>query len=327
MIDWIAFQWVAAQEWAGGTMIQPALYRLGLMSFLDDAFQWTEFVMLGLVQIALVWAVCRPIEAWRPAERWVSGGPVRTDILYTVLNKLGVLPLLVFVFLTPLGSELEGWLKLNGYSPPTLEGLVPFLDGRPFLTFAAYLVILDFADYWRHRFQHRFAWWWALHSIHHAQRQMTFWTDDRNHVLDDIFAGVWTGALALLIGVPPAQFPLILLAMKFVESFSHLNARLGFGRFGAYALVSPHYHRLHHAIEHATPPHDRAYGCNFAAVFPVWDLLFGTARLRGPWARTGDLTSNETAASGGWLRQQWEGMRRLAATLGGYVLRRRRATA
>ncbi len=319
--------WVDIQQWIGGTLVAPALYQLGLMAFLDDSFAWVEFIMLGLVLVAVTWAICRPLEAWRPVETWSDRGPVRTDVVYTLLNKLGILPLIVFVLLTPLAWELEGWLRFQGLSPPTLERLVPFLDGRPFLTFVAYVLILDCADYWRHRLQHRWAWWWSLHSLHHAQRQMTFWTDDRNHVVDDIIAAAWTGAIALLIGVPPSQFPLILLAFKFIESFSHVNARIGFGAVFSYVLVSPHYHRMHHAVEHAEPPYDRYYGCNFSAVFPIWDVLFGTARIRGPWGRTGDLTSNEAAANGGWWRTQWEGLARLGRTLGGYVLRRRRAAA
>ena len=56
-----------------------------------------------------------------------------------------------------------------------------------------YAIILDFADYWRHCLSHQFRWWWALHSLHHAQRQMTFWSDDRNHLLDDLIAFVWFG--------------------------------------------------------------------------------------------------------------------------------------
>ena len=40
---------------------------------------------------------------------------------------------------------------------------------------------------------------------------MTFWSDDRNHLLDDIIGFVWFTAIALLIGIPPMQFPLLVL--------------------------------------------------------------------------------------------------------------------
>ena len=100
------------------------------------------------------------------------------------------------------------------------------------LALVVYVVVLDFGEYWRHRAQHGFRWWWALHEIHHAQRQMTFWTDDRNHILDDVLAALWFGAIALLIGVPPGQFPIIVLLLRLGESLSHANVRLSFGRLG-----------------------------------------------------------------------------------------------
>jgi sterol desaturase/sphingolipid hydroxylase (fatty acid hydroxylase superfamily) len=37
---------------------------------------------------------------------------------------------------------------------------------------------------------HQFEWWWRLHSLHHAQRQMTMWSDNRNHLLDDLLRDV-----------------------------------------------------------------------------------------------------------------------------------------
>ena len=55
-------------------------------------------------------------------------------------------------------------------------------------------------------------------ALHHAQRQMTFWSDDRNHVLDDLIGALWFGVIALSIGVPPMQFPLLVLVLRFLES-------------------------------------------------------------------------------------------------------------
>ena len=40
----------------------------------------------------------------------------------------------------------------------------------PVAAFCVYLLVLDLADYWRHRLQHRLRAWWALHSLHHSQR-------------------------------------------------------------------------------------------------------------------------------------------------------------
>jgi sterol desaturase/sphingolipid hydroxylase (fatty acid hydroxylase superfamily) len=159
-----------------------------------------------------------------------------------------------------------------------------------------------------------FGWWYALHSVHHAQRQMTFWTDDRNHLLDDAIAAVWFGVVALLIGVPPAQFVLIVMLRQLAESLSHANVRLDFGRVGERVLVSPRFHRIHHGELSAGE-----HGHNYAVLLPVWDWVFGTADFdRKSYPRTGDPNAPESLATGGWLRQQIDGFREF-----GRALRRR----
>lgn len=293
--------------------LQPAMYALGLMDWAEDAFEWLDFALLGAAAMLISWLVCRPLEAWRPVEPVTDRRAVRTDVLYTVLVRLGLLPLLAFVMLASLAAWWEATVADSGFVPPTLETLVPALRDHPLLAFAVYVVVLDFGEYWRHRFQHRFGWWWALHSVHHAQRQMTFWTDDRNHVLDDVLGALWFGGLALLIGVPPAQFPLILLLLRVAESLSHANVRLSFGRVGERLVVSPRFHRLHHGELSAGQQ-----GKNYAVLLPVWDWIFGTADFRRDvFPRTGDPDGPEALATGGWLRQQAVGLRRMVGALAG----------
>ncbi|MBW8268036.1 sterol desaturase family protein [Caldovatus aquaticus] len=305
--------YATATGWIFEQAIQPVLYALGLMDWADDAYQWLDFALFGLVTIGVVYAVCRPLELWRPVERWDDGAPVRTDVVYTLLTRLGLLPMLAFVLFASLQARWEGWIADSGFVPPTLETLLPWLREHPFWALLLYIVVLDFGEYWRHRLQHRFRWWWALHSIHHAQRQMTFWTDDRNHVLDEVLAALWFGGLALLIGVPPGQFPVVVLVLRLAESLSHANVRLSFGRLGERLLVSPRFHRLHHGELSAGEQ-----GRNYATLLPLWDWLFGTADFRREvYPRTGDPEAPEALVRGGWWRQQVAGLRRMAAAIAG----------
>jgi sterol desaturase/sphingolipid hydroxylase (fatty acid hydroxylase superfamily) len=168
-----------------------------------------------------------------------------------------------------------------------------------------YAVILDFAEYWRHRLSHRFRWWRALHSLHHAQRQMTFWSDDRNHLLDDLISFIWFGLIALLIGVPPLQFPLLVLVLRFLESLSHANVRLSFGWLGERLLISPRFHRAHHGVLAAGQR-----SCNYGAVLPWWDMLFRTADFSRAYVQTGDPSGEEALATGTYVEQQMAGARR-----------------
>lgn len=303
--------------WVFEVLLQPLMYEWGLMEWAEDALDWVEFAFFGLVSILVVYLVCRPLEAWRPVEPVTDRRAIRTDIVYTLLVQLGLLPMLAFVALFSLRAWWEGSVADSGFVPPTLETIFPALRETPMLAFGIYVVILDFGEYWRHRFQHSFRWWWALHSIHHAQRQMTFWTDDRNHILDEVIAALWFGAIALLIGVPPGQFPLLVLVMRIAEALSHANVRLSFGRIGERLIVSPRFHRLHHGVLSTA-----GQGRNYAVLLPVWDWIFGTADFRRDvYPRTGDPEAPEALATGGWLRQQAVGLKRMA----GAILGRRAA--
>jgi sterol desaturase/sphingolipid hydroxylase (fatty acid hydroxylase superfamily) len=295
--------------------VQPALYQLGLMDWSDESFDAVGFALFGALEIALAYLLFRPLELWRPVERWGERRALRTDVVYTLVHRLGVVPAILFILLTPIGAMINGTLRFEGYIPPSLEQLMPPLRDWPFVTFLVYIVLIDLGEYWRHRLQHRLPWWWALHSLHHDQRQMTLWTDDRNHLFDDVLASVWSGTLALLIGVAPEEYPLVMIAFRLVESLSHTNVRFGFGRFGSAFLVGPQYHRMHHAIEHARPPFDRTMGCNFAVILPVWDVIFGTRRRDPAFPSTGVMALCGPAVRCGYLRHQIEGMRRLAAVL------------
>ncbi|MDQ2801935.1 MAG: sterol desaturase family protein [Pseudomonadota bacterium] len=299
-----------AAGWLQEHLLLPMLYAFGWMRWEDISYGWALFAVYGAVQVAVTYAVCLPLERWRPVERWPDRHGVGVDVLYTLVSRVGVLPLFTFVLFYQAQVALSGWMADHGWVPPMLETLVPPLLGRPVLTFISYAVILDAADYWRHRLAHRLAWWWALHSLHHAQRQMTFWSDDRNHILDELIAFVWFGVIALLIGVPPLQFPLLVLVLRFLESLSHANVRLSFGRLGERLLISPRFHRAHHGVLAAGQR-----SCNYGAVLPWWDMLFSTADFSRDYVATGDPTAAEALATGNYARQQWAGLRRLAGAI------------
>ncbi len=295
-----------AAGWLQEHALLPALYATGLMQWEELAYGWALFACYGVAQVFITFAVCLPLERWRPVENWPDQKAVWVDVLYTLVSRVGVLPLVTFVMFYQLQVGLTGWLTDHGWVAPTLERLVPVLLGHHVLTFVCYAIILDFAEYWRHRLSHRFGWWWALHSLHHAQRQMTFWSDDRNHVLDEAIGFVWFMGIGVLIGIPPLQFPLLVLMLRFLESLSHANARLSFGWLGERLLISPRFHRSHHGVLAAGQA-----SANYGAILPWWDMLFRTADFDRAFVRTGDPAAEEALATGSWIEQQAAGLRRM----------------
>ncbi|MGH7117566.1 MAG: sterol desaturase family protein [Acetobacteraceae bacterium] len=290
-------------------IVLPLLYHFDLMQWEDIAFGWSLFAVYGLFQVLVTWSIAMPLEALRPVERWPGRRVVFTDMLYTLIARVGFLPLVTFVVFFQVQVQVNGFLVDHGWIPPTLERLIPPLLGHPVITFFAYALILDFADYWRHRVSHIIPSWYALHALHHAQRQMTFWSDDRNHLLDDFVSALWFGLIALLIGVSPFQFPLLVLLLRFIQSVSHANTRISFGWLGERLIVSPRFHRAHHSL-----PAAGRKSCNYAAVFPLWDMLFGTADFSPEFLPTGDDEAPEALATGGYVAQQWAGVKSLIAS-------------
>ncbi len=301
-------------SWLFETAVQPLLFAAGASYWMEEAYPATEWFLLGMVQVVLLYALLRPLETMFPAEQWNSRRGTGVDIIYTLLHRLGAFPLLVFLLLRPLADAATGWLRMHEFTPFNLDSLWPGVTEVPIVGFLVYLVALDLLDYWLHRGQHRVRWWWALHALHHSQRKMSFWTDDRNHLLDSLIIDAIKAAVALAIGVEPAQFIGLVVAARVLQSVQHANLPWTYGPLG-YVLVSPVFHRVHHAI--GVGHEGRRFGCNFAVLFPVWDLLFGTADYRRAIEPTGirdQLPPPQGSAheyGEGFWRQQWLGLRRM----------------
>ena len=296
------------------TGVLPIVHALGLGGYAEQAFDGTEVFLIGAIEITLLAAVLGAVEKLRPVEAQiddVATSAKKIDVIYTMLHRLGFVPLLMFLLLVPIVDAIDGSLRMHDIIPFKLEDGLPFLNDSPWLSFFFYLVILDFVAYWLHRGQHQFNPWWALHSLHHSQRQMSFWSDDRNHLLDDFIVDGAFAMVALLIGVAPAQFVTIVIATRVVESLSHANLKMSFGRIGEYLLVSPRFHRVHHGI--GVGHEGAARGCNFAVLFPLWDVIFRTANFENSYPSTGVRDQLDGAEYGrGFWAQQWLGLQRLA---------------
>ncbi|MDR3368140.1 sterol desaturase family protein [Rhodoferax sp.] len=314
-----------AQTWLFVNLVQPVLFHFHLMVDDDFAYDGLLWFLAGVLQIAAVYAVLRPLEAWRPIERWSSRKALRVDVIYTLINRLGLISLLLFFTLQPMYDSLQEWLRLRDIDNLNLESLWPGISDRPLVSFLLYLVVFDFAGYWYHRWQHQIQWWWELHAVHHSQRQLSLWADDRNHLLDNLLQAAWFASLALIIGVPPGQFVALSLVSGALQSLQHANVRVPFGWLGERLLVSPRFHRVHHAIGygHELGHHNNArlYGCNFGILFPWWDMFFRSADFDTPVQPTGVRAQlpppegqGEDYGDGFWA-QQWLGIVRMARHL------------
>lgn len=295
------------QQWLFERAVQPLMFALGWGNLLEDGYRATGWLLVGLLQIVAMLAVIGALERWRPVEPVQDRAAVRTDIVYTLVHRLGLFRLAIFFTLDPAWQWLAGQARLLGFDGWHLDQAWPGVTDGPLVGFLIYLVVFDAIDWAIHRAQHRFGWWWALHALHHSQRQMTMWSDNRNHLLDDLLRDSILALAALALGVSPGQFVAIVACTQLLESLSHANLKLDFGPLGSRWLVSPRYHREHHAIGDSA-----RQDVNFAVLFPLWDRLAGTARFDGGRGPTGiqDQLAGRDYGRGFWS-QQWLGLRRL----------------
>ncbi len=315
-MDWLENVFSVVQQWLFETAVQPAMFALGLGNLLEDAYAATAWFMVGLIQIGILLAVIGPLQRWRPVEPVTDRATIRTDMLYTVIHRLGVFRIALFFMLDPWFDEAFGALRTAGYGTFHLDQLWPGVTDTAVISFLIYLVAFDFIGYWIHRGQHQWDVWWRLHSLHHAQRQMTMWSDNRNHLLDDILVDSLMVVAAQLIGVAPGQFIAIVAVTQLSESFQHANVRLWFGQIGERLWVSPRFHRLHHSIGigHESAGRNTVGGHNFGVLLPWWDMLFRTANFEQRYDPTGvrdQVEQNRDYGRGFWS-QQWQGLKRLA---------------
>ena len=319
MIHTLSDLFGATQGWLFETIVQPAIFHSGFGEFTEQAFEGTEWFLMGVCELIVLFLLLRPLEALMPVHAFNDRRARWNDFLYTALHRLGAFSILVFFLLDPLLDHLTGLLHLEGVHEFNLENLWPGVTDNPLTSFLVYLVVLDFFDYWYHRAEHHFGWWWGLHSLHHSQQNMNLWSDNRNHLLDDLLRDVYLGVIALAIGVQPGQYILLVVASRMIESLSHANIRLHFGTIGERLLVSPRYHRLHHAIGigHETTGKGTLGGHNFAVLFPAWDILFRTAHFGTTFEHTGVRDQLPTPEGigrhygNGFWSQQWLGLKRM----------------
>ncbi|MBU3599180.1 sterol desaturase family protein [Polynucleobacter sp. 30F-ANTBAC] len=297
------------QEWMMQNIVLPILYAFNGMGFADDAMTGLDWFLLGFIQVLVIALVFKPIEKLIPAEK-IAGDPGHqqlTDVFYTLIHRLGVFKLALFLLFSDLFFWFDAQLHDFGFQRLNVESWLPGITSIPLVSFLIYLIIIDFFEYVYHRASHHWNWWWQLHALHHSQQRMTVWTDNRNHVFDDLIHSAFFAVIALMIGVEPIQFLWIIALGQLIQSWQHGNLNLDHGWFG-YVLISPKFHRFHHAVGMGHEVEGRPGvlgGCNFGVLFPWWDMLFRTARFSQDIYPTG---VRGLTVSNNLIRHQWQGL-------------------
>jgi sterol desaturase/sphingolipid hydroxylase (fatty acid hydroxylase superfamily) len=214
--------------------------------------------MVAPALVGVVVAVFLAERRWPAVRRPPLAPGHLVDAAYLVLFALVVAPLFMLV-------ETGFAVIVDRYAPYLLVGkLSPVLQ---VLVVVVALVAMDAGNWLAHVANHRLASLWRLHALHHSQEDMSVFTTFRTHPLMHI--SYLPALIPVLIlgaggGVPGGA----LIAYSCLVTLPHANLRWSFGPVGR-IVVSPAYHRLHHA----SIPLDERMAVNFGFVLVCWDRL------------------------------------------------------
>ena len=252
------------------TVLADTISRLGLPP-------WLEQYVVAMAILLVIYAGFLLVERLRPVEKldWSS---VWLNLRLALL--LQAVMLLLAIWLQPmLSNAVSGWF-------PDGTGLIKTASYRHFWQQAAlfilYLLAYDFFYYWLHRAQHRYDALWSIHKLHHSETHVNVTTTYRVHWLEEFLkAAVIVFPIGLIFDAIPAAGWLAAVLSLWLF-FVHANLRVSFGPL-SWLLTSPASHRIHHSLDHAQS------NSNFAVIFPIWDVLFGTYRapVWNAWPKTG----------------------------------------
>jgi sterol desaturase/sphingolipid hydroxylase (fatty acid hydroxylase superfamily) len=224
---------------------------------------WFFAMLPSIVIVALLSAgeiVVRPARAdwWRNLQAWALSS----------LASFALLPLFLTLHVPSL---------LNGTA-------LPFWLGA-----TAYLLLRDFLEFFYHRAQHSIPLLWSMHALHHSDPNMSALTTSRHFWGDQLVKAVTIWPLGNLILAPT---PMMLGLFNLVSLWNfvvHARLPVSFGPL-SWLLNSPAYHRRHHS---SLPEH---YNSNFAALFPIFDVLCGSYNRPEGFPPTGLETRPESLA-------------------------------
>lgn len=207
-----------------------------------------------------------PLEQLLPLRRreHLLRADLRLDLAYMVLG----------VIATMLAAALFVAVVVAIIGPLVPESARSVVSGLPIWAQVLGLIILgDLYYYWAHRIFHMVPAIWPVHAVHHSIEHMDWIAAHRAHPIDTAITNSGYTILAILFDVSGVAFAIFSLQFSVHSLLKHSNVRIDWGVLG-WLYVTPRFHHWHHANVPA------AYDRNFAAQFPLWDVLFGTALAR-----------------------------------------------
>ena len=171
---------------------------------------------------------------------------------------------------TPGMTALGGWLGA-GLSERLGSQLWP-RDWSLAAQLALALVVVEFFQYWMHRFGHEVDLLWRLHATHHSAPRLYWLNASRFHALEIVLLNAGFIVPLVALGAGPSVFMLWIVASSVHGICQHANMQIRCGLLNWIFSMSE-LHRWHHSD--VLRESNTNYGLNLI----VWDILFRTRVL------------------------------------------------
>ena len=225
-------------------------------------------LVLGLVVLSVIFFV---------VERLLGNGRGRpvlrqgffTDATYWVLTPLVAKPLIRMLVVLPIGLLVAcGVASVEEFRTRAYGGFGPLSRQPIWLQTVEIYLLVDFLAYWNHRMFHGGR-WWPFHAVHHSSEHLDWMSSIRVHPVNELVGNLCRAVPVLLLGLNPVVTATTAPVLTLYAVLLHANVNWDFGLLRC-VIASPVFHRWHHSRDPA------AIDRNFAGLFPVWDILFGT---------------------------------------------------
>lgn len=230
----------------------------------ETFWQFTFGFLVTLFLLAVFFWIlerCFPEDSSQPPLSWKTTRPgARVDFIYWWIGHFADKAIGVFLLpaiLIAILFRLPHFQTILAVQPIPLQIL-------------ELLLAADLTGYWTHRALHHYKPLWRLHSVHHSSVRLDWLAGGRVHPAENLIGKLVQVSVIFWLGFSPGVISAFSPLFGIYAVFLHANVRWDFGPL-RWVLASPAYHRWHHSADPA------ALDKNFAGLFPVIDLIFGTA--------------------------------------------------
>jgi sterol desaturase/sphingolipid hydroxylase (fatty acid hydroxylase superfamily)/protein-S-isoprenylcysteine O-methyltransferase Ste14 len=216
--------------------------------------QFALFFSLLLLLAALEWVVPRRRGPMARMTRWRANG------ILTAMNIVTLTLMPIGLISAALWAQSHRLGLLNWSSLPLVPLVLVNALARSFISFFS------------HYLNHMVPMFWRVHRVHHLDTELDVTSTVRQHPLEAVI-GLLSGLpLVVAFGLTPWLLVSYECLDVVVTLWSHSNIRIppALDRIIRYLVVTPDLHRIHHSTLRAET------NSNYGAVFPLWDLVFGT---------------------------------------------------